>query len=82
MIILNENITLNQVLLEMTQFKIGCCFFIKSDEDQQLIGILTDGDIRRGLLENNKKSVSDYINYQYQFETDINKFISDLQNNC
>ena len=40
---------LNKVLLEMTNYSIGCCFFVT--KDNHLIGVLTDGDIRRLLLK-------------------------------
>ena len=34
----------------MTKYKIGCCFFVNNEN--KLIGILTDGDIRRLILKN------------------------------
>ncbi len=37
------------VLLEMTQYNIGCCVFLNQNET--LLGILVDGDIRRLLLK-------------------------------
>ena len=39
------------ILLEMTQYNIGCCVFL--NESNTLIGILVDGDIRRLLLRKN-----------------------------
>lgn len=37
------------ILLEMTQYNIGCCVFL--NENETLLGILVDGDIRRLLLK-------------------------------
>ena len=74
-LILNDNISLNNVLLEMTKYKIGCCFF--TNDENKLIGILTDGDIRRLLIKHNYKeklNVND-INNNYYYESDINKCI-------
>lgn len=51
-IVWRENIVempIVNILLEMTQYNIGCCVFL--NENQTLIGILVDGDIRRLLLK-------------------------------
>lgn len=77
-IILKEKIELHKILLEMTQYKIGCCFFTK---DEKLIGLLTDGDIRRKLIKNPDDkyiSLTD-INTNFYFETDLNKFVKDCK---
>lgn len=78
-IILKGDIELTIILLEMTKLKIGCCFFV--DENNILLGLLTDGDIRRILLKNiNFKYVSlNNINTNFYYETDKNKFIKDCK---
>ena len=44
-----DKIPILDILLEMTQFNIGCCVFLNDNE--KLLGILVDGDIRRLLLK-------------------------------
>ena len=73
-IILNKSVLLNSVLLEMTKYSIGCCFF--TDNDNKLLGLMTDGDIRRMLTRSDKKNITiNDINKKYYFENDINKRI-------
>ena len=74
-IILDNELYLHDILLEMTKFKIGCCFFV--NQINQLIGILTDGDIRRLLLEDENKKIINIndINKNYYSETNLEKFI-------
>ena len=74
-IILNDKVHLNKVLLEMTKYKIGCCFFV--DNQLKLLGILTDGDIRRLLLKtpNLKEITKNEINTHFYYETDTHKFV-------
>lgn len=74
----NEPIDINEILLKMTVKKIGCCFFI--NQNNELIGILTDGDIRRKLLakKNLNKIAFDDINTTYQCITDKDMFLCDL----
>lgn len=43
--ILQNNATVEQALIEMTVKRLGCVGFV--DEDGKLVGILTDGDLRR-----------------------------------
>lgn len=78
-IILNESVLLNDILLEMTKYSIGCCFF--TDNNNMLLGLMTDGDIRRMLLkDSNKKYITmNDININYYYETDINKNIYMIQ---
>ena len=73
-----EQIELIKILLEMTKYKIGCCFFIS--ENNTLKGILTDGDIRRIMLNNiNKKFIKlEDINQNFYYESDLNKFIDNI----
>lgn len=73
-----EQIEFTKILLEMTKYKIGCCFFIS--ENNTLRGILTDGDIRRIMLNNiNKKFIKlEDINQNFYYESDLNKFINNI----
>ena len=79
-IIKNNTIKLNDIFLEMTTKRIGCCFFEK--ENKELIGILTDGDIRKLLIFNPKlESITlSNINKEFEFETDLNKYLTDCKN--
>ena len=74
-ILLEYELNLHDILLEMTKFKIGCCFFV--NQMNELIGILTDGDIRRLLLEDENKKIINIndINKNYYYETNLDKFI-------
>ena len=78
-IVKNENISLMNVLLEMTKYSIGCCVFV--DENNKIIGILLDGDIRRLHLKDITKSTItiEDLNKNYVKETDKNKFIYELE---
>ena len=79
-LILTNNISLQDILLEMTKYSIGCCFFINLEN--KMVGLLTDGDIRRILVENiGKKFVfEEDLNLNYFYETDLNKMIGEIQN--
>lgn len=72
----NKNILLNSILLEMTTLNCGICIFVNNND--RLLGILLDGDIRRFILEKNdiKFITLNEINTNYIFETNINKCIS------
>lgn len=74
-IVLDNELNLHDVLLEMTKYKIGCCFFV--NKINELIGILTDGDIRRLLLNDENKKIINMsdINKNYYYETNLDKFI-------
>ena len=63
----------------MTEKKIGCCFFV--DKNDVLIGILTDGDIRRLLIKNNiiLKITLNEINQQFYFTEDLEKYIFEIE---
>jgi arabinose-5-phosphate isomerase len=79
----DETISINlaNVLLEMTKYSIGCCFFV--NKENELIGILTDGDIRRYLISNFDKkfiSIKD-INTKFYYETDFEKYLYEC-NEC
>lgn len=85
-IIIDDNLIINMniILLEMTKYQIGCCFFVNKDDN--LIGILTDGDIRRLLLKD-ENSISrgvtiNSINKNYKYESDSEKYIKDILYKC
>lgn len=80
-LIFDENVELSKVLLEMTEYKIGCCFFI--NKNQELLGILTDGDVRRIFIKNKNLNLItiDNINTDYYYETDLDKFINKCKSN-
>lgn len=46
---LDKDVDLHTILLGMTRYSIGCMFFI--DKYDNLLGILTDGDVRRLLVQ-------------------------------
>ena len=48
--ILKENVSMQEALLEMTSKRLGCVGFVNSNKE--LVGILTDGDLRRILTAN------------------------------
>ena len=77
-IVFKERIRLNKILLTMTEHKIGCCFFV--NDGNELLGILTDGDIRRLILINNIEFITiKNINTNYYYSTDGNKFINKIK---
>lgn len=78
-IILNESIKLNEVLLEMTNYSIGCCFFVT--KDNHLLGVLTDGDIRRKMVSSNIDDINiENINIEYTFIENSNIYLNELEN--
>ena len=79
-IIKNKSVKLNDIFLEMTTKKIGCCFFQSDNND--LYGILTDGDIRKLLISNSKLDTIELsdINKNFEFESDLNKYLIDCKN--
>ena len=50
--VVSENTILKEALEQMGQFKLGMCCII--DSSSKLMGILTDGDLRRKLLRSQK----------------------------
>ena len=74
-----EECNIHNTLLEMTKYKLGCCFYVNSLDE--LIGILTDGDIRRLLLTDKYENINihEHINRDYDYETDVNKFMKDIK---
>jgi len=78
--ILFNNNHLSDVLLEMTKYSIGCCFFI--NHNNELIGLLSDGDIRRLLCIDRNLDIikKENINTQYHYESDKNKMLCNIEN--
>lgn len=78
-IVFEKEILLHEVLLKMTQYKIGCCFFINNNNE--LIGLLTDGDIRRLFISNENKKfiILEDINKNYFYITNKNEFIYNIK---
>lgn len=67
------------ILKLMTKHKVGFCCFI---ENKKLVGILTDGDIRRFLIKNN---ISKYLNFSdintsFHYEKDLKKLAFKIEN--
>ena len=59
----------------MTRYKMGACFF--TDADDRLIGLLTDGDIRRLLLKNDTltRIEVNHLTVDFYSETDSEKLL-------
>jgi len=72
-VLLADRMPLKDVLLSMTEKCFGCCFFVDSDE--KLLGIITDGDIRRLLIENTTRQHlnANEVNTDFQYETNLQK---------
>ena len=76
-ILLEKEVEITKVLIEMTNYGIGCCFFV--DKEDELLGIMTDGDLRRLLIS--QKDISminiNHINKEYYYENDVNKYLNE-----
>ena len=76
-IILNGAVSLNNILLEMTKYSIGCCFFV--NKSNNLLGVLTDGDIRRIMINENIENITiENINNEYTFVDNTKVYLNDL----
>ena len=77
--ILNSSVKLNYILMEMTKYKIGCCFFV--NEYNQLLGILTDGDIRRlSICENTITEINENkINKNYYQVNSLDEYLYNIK---
>ena len=55
----------------------GCCFFLKPNNE--LIGLLTDGDIRRILVKNSNLNIitNELINKDFYYEDNCEKYLSE-----
>lgn len=76
-----NEIKLHDVYMEMINKKMGCCFFLKPNNE--LIGLITDGDIRRNLIKDKSLDIitEDIINKDFYYECDSEKYISECNNN-
>jgi arabinose-5-phosphate isomerase len=65
------------IFVEMSKYNIGCCFFV--DSNNILIGILTDGDIRRYLCKNVLNNINcSEINTNYYYINNKDLRITDI----
>lgn len=73
-----DKISITDILLEMTNYNIGCCVFL--NEDETLLGILVDGDIRRLLVKKQdlQKITKDEIKRNCISVNDSNILLSSL----
>lgn len=79
-IILSENMKILDILLKMTKKKIG--YIIFKDNNENIIGVMSDGDIRRFILKNkeiNNIKLED-INQNYFKLDDTNILLKDIKN--
>jgi arabinose-5-phosphate isomerase len=74
----NKMFNINNILLEMTKYNIGCCCFVK---DGKMLGLITDGDIRRMLINSNTITNINIENIrkEYLYETDPNKYLLEIK---
>jgi YrbI family 3-deoxy-D-manno-octulosonate 8-phosphate phosphatase len=72
-IIIDNNVDILNILLEMNKFNIGCCFFFNSEDN--LIGILSDSDVRKLITQNKKVISKSDINTEFKFESDLEKYL-------
>ena len=78
----DEAILIVDIISVMNQKKIGCCFFV-NDKDE-LLGIMTDGDLRRHILKKNMKSLyilKSEINTNFYCETNPNELFINVNKN-
>lgn len=78
-IILSENMKILDILLKMTNKKIG--YIIFKDNNENIIGVMSDGDIRRFILKNkeiNNIKLED-INQNYFKLDDTNILLKDIK---
>ena len=77
---ISDNVNLSDIFLEMTKYSIGCCFFINNE--YELLGLLSDGDIRRLLCNRPDIKIINLndINTKYHYETELDKMINQIEN--
>lgn len=84
LLLLNRNSSIGDALRKVDRNGKGCVFVV--DEEKHLCGILTDGDLRRILLQNDcglKECIKEYVSaeFEYAYDTepieDLNKKITD-----
>ena len=52
---------IKQVIFEMTRNGIGTCLINSNSDTKKIVGIITDGDLRRALEKNNPKEWEDLL---------------------
>jgi len=80
-IIKKKKIPLTDIYIEMIEKKKGCCFF--TNENNNLIGILTDGDLRKLIIKNNEikfLNIED-LNNNFYYEENNEKYLIDCDEN-
>lgn len=67
----SSEIDLVKVMIKMTDYKMGCCFFV--DNNDALLGIVTDGDIRRLMIQRGQIATItlNEINKKYAYCSDV-----------
>lgn len=78
-LVYKKELTLKEVVKALDLGGIGFVSFI--DKDNTLVGILTDGDLRRGIL-NNQSNIDDFINFnpiKMNITTPRNEILSKLK---
>ena len=72
---------ITDLFIEMTKYKIGCIFVL--NEDNRLYGVISDGDIRRFLINHINYNIYplNNVNTSFYFETNQNKYINECQRN-
>jgi dTDP-glucose pyrophosphorylase len=80
-LLLSSNSTAREALRKLNEFGITAPVLFIFDENQQIIGSLTDGDIRRGLLKelNIDDNVKQFMFQTFRFLIDKNYTKSDFQ---
>lgn len=83
----NNNLTFEKVLLIIEEYKMG--FTNVTDKDEKLIGIISNADIRRGLIRNlanlNEITIDDIINripafvYDHDTVSEVLSYVKSLQ---
>ena len=73
----NGVVDIHDVMLQMTEYKIGCCYFV--DSNNNLLGILTGGDCRRLLLKKKHVITINDINDKFYYESDVSLFLPEIK---
>jgi len=78
-VVFDKQMSLFDILFVMTNKKSGYCIMV--DEKNNIIGLLTDGDIRRLLVKNHKKShiYREDINTEFYSESDLTLRVNQLK---
>ena len=76
--VIHNNATILEALKKIDSNHKG--FILIQNENCEIVGIATDGDIRRLIINNKEinKFIWNDINYNFYFETNLNKFLSEI----